>query len=680
MAYTREEFIKKIAPYAQRDMAQSGILASVTIAQAILESDNGNSTLATGYNNLFGIKGDANYNTIELPTTEEKNGTSYQTTGKFRVYPSWQESVNDHSALLSGSRYNLSGVTDYRYACDKLQQAGYATASSYAVTLKQLISQNNLTKYDTGKGIGYSGNTIDYADKIIQIALNEQGNAGGQKFWSWWPYSSRVAWCAIFVSWCAEQAGVSTSIIPREQGCWNIMNFAQNAGRYYLKGSYVPKKGDIFLFGGDHTGLVVDSDGTVFKTIEGNCSDMVKQRELSLQDSRLTGFFSPNYPKVTASSSGSGSGNTVYGKEVLKYFNDISDNKKEEKEQKNETVKIKDVTFKQSKLTNCQLIVFHGKDMHVPVVEEGVKWSLELRGTPGQLTFSVIPDKKLKMEEGDAVQFRWNKQKIFYGFIFEKKETQDHTISVTCYDQLRYLKNKDTYVIQNKRADQVIEMIAKDFGLNVGKLEKTSHVIQKMVEDDKTLFDIIENALNDTLVAETKMYVFYDDFGKLTLKAADKMKLKLIIDAETGQSYSYTSSINDNTYNRVKLEYSNSGEQSRDIYISQDSDHIMEWGILQYHENVSSNNADGSNATLLEKELSARAEALLRLYNGKTRKLQISKCFGDVKVRAGSSVIVILKLNDMRVSKYMFVEKVTHHFEDATHTMDLTLTGGDFVA
>lgn len=700
MAYTREQFIQAIAPYAKRDMEKNGILASITIAQAVLESENGNSKLATEHNNLFGMKGAYNGQSISMLTREPVNGIFQMIMQPFRVYPSWQESVDDHSRILSNSNYNLKGVTDYRRACYMLQHAQYKYAQdpNYEAVLKSLISQHNLTKYDkkqnvkspagnyvTGNANGPNAkkkkeNTVNYAQQIVAVALKEQGNQGGQKFWSWYPEPNRVEWCAIFVSWCANQAGIPTSIIPKEEACWEILKFAADAGCYYEKGTYVPKMGDIFLFGGNHTGIVVSSDGVTFKTIEGNCSDMVAQREHSLGKSELTGFFSPNYPAVSGAST-DGDSPKVYGKQVLKYLNDIAGQKKEEVKVKK--IKVKDVVFKQSRLSKCQLVICHGKHAYTPVVKDGVTWSLERSGSPGQLSFSVIPDKKLKMEEGDAVQFRWNGQKVFYGFIFEKKETQDKEVAVTCYDQLRYLKNKDTYAYKEKRADEVIKMISEDFGMRVGSLQKTSYVIASKIEEDKTLFDIIDNALRDTLLAETKMYVLYDNFGKLVLKEISKMKTNIIIDAKTGQGYSYTTSINNNTYNKVKLDYANENTETRDIYIAKDSNNIKKWGVLQYYEKETSNvtiNEGNTETKMITTDLKEKADSLLTLYNDATKRLQISKCFGDVNVRAGSSVIVSMKLHDMKISNYMMVEKVKHSFEGVTHTMDLTLIGGAFIA
>lgn len=115
MAYTDKTFLDKFKPLAIKDMQESGILASLTGAQAFIESSKGNSGLTCKANNLFGIKGTYNGQSVTMLTTEYYNGIAVRVNAAFRKYPSWQESVNDHSALFNRlARYkNLRGETDY---------------------------------------------------------------------------------------------------------------------------------------------------------------------------------------------------------------------------------------------------------------------------------------------------------------------------------------------------------------------------------------------------------------------------------------------------------------------------------------------------------------------------------------------------------------------------------------
>lgn len=319
---------------------------------------------------------------------------------------------------------------------------------------------------------------------------------------------------------------------------------------------------------------------------------------------------------------------------------------------------------------NYELFIHHGNELVFPVIKDEITLTRERQGTPETLSFTVVKDEVLNFTEGDAVSFKVDGQKVFFGFVFTKKRDKDQFIEVTAYSQLRYLKNTDTYVYTNKTARDVILMIARDFNLRVGSLENTVYAIPKQIEDGSTLFDIILNAIDKTLIATGKSYVLYDDFGELTLKSIDNMVLDLLIDAETGENFSYSSSIDENTYNKIKLSYKNEGTGVRDIYIAQDGNHINEWGVLQYFETIDKSVTNPK----------ARANGLLNLYNSKTRKLEINGAFGDIRVRGGSIIAVALDLGDTILKNQMLVEKVIHRFEHDHYNMDLTLKGGEFVA
>lgn len=147
----KQIFINKVKDGAVSAMSKYGILASLTIAQAILESGWGESELSKSANNLFGIKRWGYPDYIELPTTEYRNGQATKEEAEFRKYPSWDYSIADHTAfLLQNDRYkNLIGVKDYKQACTTIHQDGYATDPNYANLLIQIIEENNLQKYDT---------------------------------------------------------------------------------------------------------------------------------------------------------------------------------------------------------------------------------------------------------------------------------------------------------------------------------------------------------------------------------------------------------------------------------------------------------------------------------------------------------------------------------------------------
>lgn len=318
-----------------------------------------------------------------------------------------------------------------------------------------------------------------------------------------------------------------------------------------------------------------------------------------------------------------------------------------------------------------ELLIQHGQTLLYPPVEEGAAIEWERQGQPGKLTFEVVSTGGLGFEEGDACRFSVDGKPMFYGFVFEKshKGSRPGVIKVTAYDQLYYLKNKDTYVYQGKTAGEVVRMLGEDFQLNLGELEDTGYVIACRTESNKTLFDIIQNALDETLKATGRMYVLFDEAGKLMLREIASMKLGVLLDEDAMGDYDYGSSIAGRTYNKIKLLYENKDTGKREVYIAQHGENLNRWGVLQYFEKLDS----AGNAK-------AMADALLDLYNTKTRTLKLREVLGDPRVRAGTLLVVMLGLEDMEAAGYLLVEQCRHSFRDGQHLMELKMRGGSFVA
>lgn len=148
-----KEFLDRVADIITQDCNAKNLLPSPSIAQAIIESNKGNSTLAVEGNALFGIKADKRWNgkVINKNTKEVYDGKNYvDVNANFRAYDSWEESIVDHSNfLLENKRYsNLIGVSDYKEYCHLIHQDGYATSPTYAQTLINCIDVYDLTEYD----------------------------------------------------------------------------------------------------------------------------------------------------------------------------------------------------------------------------------------------------------------------------------------------------------------------------------------------------------------------------------------------------------------------------------------------------------------------------------------------------------------------------------------------------
>lgn len=311
-----------------------------------------------------------------------------------------------------------------------------------------------------------------------------------------------------------------------------------------------------------------------------------------------------------------------------------------------------------------ELTIQHGDTLYYPVVEDEIQLEQERSGSPSKLTFTVIKDQTLDFSEGDPVRFLYKGKNVFFGYVFKKKRQKEHHIEVTAYDQMRYLQNKFTYVFTNKTATQIIKSVCDDFGIQPGDMENTGYVIPSLIEENISLFDIILDALDETLTNSGELYILYDDFGKLQLKNISNMTTNILIDKDTAENFTYTSSIDDETYNKIVLYYVDEETNDRIPFVASDASTIQQWGLLQYFEEVKVPSIGQS-----------KAEALLKLYNKKTRELTIENAFGDTSVRAGSLIVVQLDLGDIVTSNYMLVEKAVHKFKNDYYTMNLTISG-----
>ena len=148
---SQQAFIESVAEGAIEGWNEYGVLPSITVAQAILESGWGSSTLSTQAHNLFGIKGSYNGNYVTMSTREVINGQSVYVNAAFRAYANNSESVEDHGNFLySNSRYsNLLGDTSYTDVAQKLSQDGYATDPYYASSLISLVKTYDLIQLDS---------------------------------------------------------------------------------------------------------------------------------------------------------------------------------------------------------------------------------------------------------------------------------------------------------------------------------------------------------------------------------------------------------------------------------------------------------------------------------------------------------------------------------------------------
>lgn len=136
--------------------------------------------------------------------------------------------------------------------------------------------------------------------QIVSVALSQLGNEGGQKFWSWYGFDYRVAWCACFASWCADQSGlIASGAVPKFSLCDDGIAWfkAQNK---WQGSSFTPAPGTYIFFdwlrGGvrdgisDHVGIVEKCEGGIVYTVEGNSGNAVQQNSYPVGDASIMGY------------------------------------------------------------------------------------------------------------------------------------------------------------------------------------------------------------------------------------------------------------------------------------------------------------------------------------------------------------------------------------------------------
>ncbi|MDO4274820.1 MAG: lysozyme family protein [Eubacteriales bacterium] len=134
-------------------------------------------------------------------------------------------------------------------------------------------------------------------EQIVSVALSQLGNAGGQKFWSWYGFDSHVSWCACFVSWCGDQCGlIESGQMPKFALCDDGIAWFKSKGKWQERG-YTPSPGTLIFFDwpgqdgvSDHVGIVEKCEGGMVYTVEGNSSNAVNQRSYDINNASIMGY------------------------------------------------------------------------------------------------------------------------------------------------------------------------------------------------------------------------------------------------------------------------------------------------------------------------------------------------------------------------------------------------------
>lgn len=138
--------------------------------------------------------------------------------------------------------------------------------------------------------------------KMVKVAIRELGNEGGEKFWSWYGFETHAAWCACFVSWCANQCGyIEEGVIPKFALCQDGVDYFKSNG-LWLPGWSTPEEGMLIFFDysenrsyANHVGIVEKVEGNTIYVIDGNSKDMVRENPYIIGQADIMGYATPQY-------------------------------------------------------------------------------------------------------------------------------------------------------------------------------------------------------------------------------------------------------------------------------------------------------------------------------------------------------------------------------------------------
>ena len=296
-----------------------------------------------------------------------------------------------------------------------------------------------------------------------------------------------------------------------------------------------------------------------------------------------------------------------------------------------------------------------------------VKFTTKRNGRAGSLEFTFVGGDvftlKIKPKNGNIVLFKKDDKAVFYGYVFKVNADEEKT-KVICYDQIRYLKNKDIKIVTNKTTTELLRMIATENNLKVGQLVDTGYKVPKLDPKEREYLDMIYESLQETVLATGRLYFLRDNVGSLELLDIRNTKIDLVIDGDTLlTSYTHGKDIDSDTYNYIKLARENKKKGTRELFVTRDTNSISNWGRLQYFRTVDEN--------MNEAQIMEIAQALLKLKNREKRSLKLDNIIGDIRAQAGFSVFI--SIPEENINQYFLIDQATHKFDDNEHLMSIEL-------
>ncbi|MBU5211077.1 hypothetical protein [Heyndrickxia oleronia] len=268
----------------------------------------------------------------------------------------------------------------------------------------------------------------------------------------------------------------------------------------------------------------------------------------------------------------------------------------------------------------------------------------------------------IPFKNGGEVRVHYGNTEIFRGILFATSIDSTGAQSLTAHDPNVYLtKNSDTVRFVGKTATQILSTLCGKYGIAVGSLANTRHVIPRFIVRGKTLYDIVVTALTETQKATGKRYRFRNVAGKLELVEVTTQVKRLVLENKRNIiDASFSESIED-VKTRVKL---TGGDEEKPVTFEVSSPSTSQYGVMQHYEHKS----DVKSA----KELKPLADALLAELSKPSQEFSVT-AIGDIEVVSATTVVVDESMTGIKGAFY--VASDSHTFSaDGTHTMSLSLS------
>ncbi|MGY3725024.1 hypothetical protein SAMN05421767_10615 [Granulicatella balaenopterae] len=286
----------------------------------------------------------------------------------------------------------------------------------------------------------------------------------------------------------------------------------------------------------------------------------------------------------------------------------------------------------------------------------GAAWSLEIKLNTTDIDFKSD-------QYGSPLAMKIDNKEVFFGYLTKVKRSKNGHITLTFHDQIKYLLQNINFVGKNKSCSDIVTTICNDLDLTTGVINAPGNQLKPQLKEDKKALDIIQEVLDEVLVATGIFLVLWDKFGELTIDTPANLPIQYIIgDGSFLTDFDFEGTIEDSS-NIIKLVQENKETKKREVYIFKDSKNIQKWGILQHYKKVD----EKMNSAQIEQ----MGDMLLKLKNQPKKTITLKSDIGDIAFLAGHSVYVDCK--ELGNKGWYIIDESTHTFESGKHSMEIKL-------